>query len=88
MCYTTNIFVNMKTEVNYNSAKPYGENGYRSNCNDIWVWQPIESVVSCEIVKTNIVMYCILSLALKNTANQRPGLPLHILRYATAGVHY
>ena len=28
-------------------------------------------------------VYMYLSHALKNTANQRPGLPLHILRYAT-----
>ena len=34
------------------------------------------------IVSYYIVLYCILSHALKNTANQRPGLPLHILRYA------
>ena len=32
------------------------------------------------------VLYCTLSHALKNTANQRPGLPLHILRYATGGI--
>ena len=33
-----------------------------------------------------IKSYCILSHALKNTANQRPGLPLHILRYATGNM--
>ena len=32
------------------------------------------------------VQYCTLSHALKNTANQRPGLPLHILRYATGSI--
>ena len=30
--------------------------------------------------------YLFLSHALKNTANQRPGLPLHILRYATGSI--
>ena len=29
------------------------------------------------------ILYCTLSHALKNTANQRPGFSLHILRYAT-----
>ena len=29
------------------------------------------------------IQYYILSHTLKNTANQRPGLPLHILRYST-----
>ena len=29
------------------------------------------------------VLYCVLSRVYKNTANQRPGLLLHILRYAT-----
>ena len=32
------------------------------------------------------MLYCILSHALKNTANQRPGLPFHILRYATGNI--
>ena len=31
-------------------------------------------------------MYCILSNALKNTVNQRPGLPLNVLRYATGNM--
>ena len=33
-----------------------------------------------------VYVYVYLSLALKNTANQRPGLPLHILRYATGSI--
>ena len=32
------------------------------------------------------ILYYTLSHALKNTANQRPGLPLHILRYATSNM--
>ena len=32
------------------------------------------------------ILYSILSHALKNTANRRPGLPLHILRYATGSI--
>ena len=38
------------------------------------------------IVLHRIVLYCILSHALKNTASQRPGLPLHTLRYATGNM--
>ena len=33
-----------------------------------------------------IQLYYYLSHALKNTANQRPELPLHILRYATGSI--
>ena len=33
-----------------------------------------------------IYIYNILSHTLKNTANQRPGLPLHILRYETGSI--
>ena len=33
-----------------------------------------------------IVLYSTLSHALKNTANQRPGLPLYILRHATDNI--
>ena len=32
------------------------------------------------------IEYLKLSHALKNTANQRPGLPLHILRYVTGNM--
>ena len=35
-----------------------------------------------------VVLCCILSHTLKNTANQRPGLPLHILRYATGNMQW
>ena len=38
--------------------------------------------VFCFVLLCYAMLYCILSHALKNTANQRPGLPLHILRYA------
>ena len=38
------------------------------------------------LCRNKIVLYCILSHVLKNTANQRPGLPLHILRYATGNM--
>ena len=41
-------------------------------------------ILSCIILYLNF--YYILSHALKNTANQRPGLPLHILRYATGNM--
>ena len=32
------------------------------------------------------IKFCFISHALKNTSNQRPGLPLHILRYATGSI--
>ena len=38
------------------------------------------------IVLYCIVLYCIVSLAFKNTANQRLGKPLHILRYPTGSI--
>ena len=38
------------------------------------------------IIPRTRVGYELLSHALKNTANQRPGLPLHILRYATGNI--
>ena len=38
------------------------------------------------IIPRTRVGYELLSHALKNTANQRPGLPLHILRYATGSI--
>ena len=34
----------------------------------------------------NKYIYIFLSHALKNTANQRPGLPLHILQYAMGSI--
>ena len=43
------------------------------------------TVLYC-IVLYYIVLYCVFSHTLKNTANQRPGLPLHILRYATDNI--
>ena len=46
----------------------------------------IYHIVSYRIVSHHIILYYILSHALKNTANQRPGLPLHILRYATGNM--
>ena len=42
---------------------------------------PYCTVLFCNIMYFNI-LYCVLFHALKNTANQRPGLPLHILWYA------
>ena len=48
------------------------------------------AVLCCAILYCTVlccaVLYCTLSHALKNTANQRPGLPLHILRYATGSI--
>ena len=41
--------------------------------------------VQTPIKQVTIITYTDLSHALKNTANQRPGLPLHILRYAING---
>ena len=38
------------------------------------------------IILYYIILYYILSHALKNTANQWPGLPLHILRYAAGSI--
>ena len=38
------------------------------------------------VVLQCVIAYCILSHALKNTANQSPGLPLRILRYATGNM--
>ncbi|XP_022787959.1 uncharacterized protein LOC111327912 [Stylophora pistillata] len=35
MCYTTDEYVQPKTEVTYNAKFPYGSDGYRTNCNDI-----------------------------------------------------
>ena len=43
-------------------------------------------IVLCCTVLYCVIMYCVLSHALKNTVNQRPGLPLHILRYATGNM--
>ena len=37
MCYSTNDTVNLKAEVTYNEALPYGTNGYRTDCNNIRV---------------------------------------------------
>ena len=42
--------------------------------------------VLCCTILCCVVVRCILSHALKNTANQRPGLPLHILRYVTGNM--
>ena len=36
-------------------------------------------------ISGGVTLFFFLSHALKNTANQIPGLPLHILRYATGG---
>ena len=38
------------------------------------------------IMSCYVLFYYIISHSLKNTANQRPGLPLHILRYATGSI--
>ncbi|KAJ7369595.1 calcium ion binding [Desmophyllum pertusum] len=35
MCYTTDEYVNPKTEVTYSAQFPYGRVGYRTNCNNI-----------------------------------------------------
>ncbi|KAM7450647.1 hypothetical protein ABFA07_001647 [Porites harrisoni] len=35
MCYTTDGVVIPRTEVTYDSNLPYGENGYRTDCNNI-----------------------------------------------------
>jgi len=35
MCYTTDDEAKPRTEVTYNSAFPYGNDGYRTNCNNI-----------------------------------------------------
>ena len=35
MCYTTDEFAKTKSEVTYNPQFPYGEDGYRTNCNNI-----------------------------------------------------
>ena len=43
------------------------------------------TVLYCSVLYCS-VLYYFLSHALKNTANQRPGLPLHILRYATGNM--
>ena len=37
MCYTTDEYAKPKTEVIYSDQFPYGNNGYRTNCNDIQV---------------------------------------------------
>ena len=37
MCYTTDGVVIPRTEVTYDSNLPYGENGYRTDCNNIEV---------------------------------------------------
>ncbi|KAJ7377089.1 hypothetical protein OS493_030683 [Desmophyllum pertusum] len=35
MCYTTDEYVNPRTEVTYSAQFPYGSDGYRTNCNNI-----------------------------------------------------
>ena len=35
MCYTTDEYVKPKTEVTYSAQFPYGNDGYRTNCNNI-----------------------------------------------------
>ena len=37
-------------------------------------------------INKRFVVYCILSHAKENTANQKPGMPLHILRYPTRSI--
>ena len=37
MCCTTNDKAKPKTEVKYNTAFPFGTDGYRTNCNDVTV---------------------------------------------------
>lgn len=44
MCYTTNEYVKLKTEVTYSTQFPYGSDGYRTDCNNIPVsWLPADS---------------------------------------------
>ena len=35
MCYTTDEYVKLKTQVTYNTQFPYGSDGYRTDCNNI-----------------------------------------------------
>ncbi|KAK2563142.1 hypothetical protein P5673_013486 [Acropora cervicornis] len=35
MCYTTDEYAKPRTEVTYSSKAPYGNDGYRTNCNNI-----------------------------------------------------
>ena len=42
MCYTTDEYAKPRTEVTYSSKTPYGNDGYRTNCNDI----PVCSVLA------------------------------------------
>ena len=35
MCYSDNTEVHMKTEVTYSATKPFGQDGYRTNCNSV-----------------------------------------------------
>ena len=43
MCYTTDEYVKLKTQVTYNAQFPYGSDGYRTDCNNIPVsWLPAD----------------------------------------------
>ena len=43
MCYTTDEYVKLKTQVTYNTQFPYGSDGYRTDCNNIPVsWLPAD----------------------------------------------
>ena len=42
MCYTTDEYAKPRKEVTYSSKTPYGNDGYRTNCNNI----PVCSVVA------------------------------------------
>ena len=66
------------TEYNtfYIASSPESPVGKASYCNALYC-----TVLYC-IALHCIELYCTLSHALKNTANKRQGLPLHILRYA------
>ena len=68
-----------KGDVDWRARGPYG---YLRT----WNWPITARKISQPYnnVLYRTVLYCTLSHALKNTANQRPGLPLHILRYATS----
>ena len=37
MCYTTDEYAKPKSEVTYSDQTHYGNNGYRTNCNNIQV---------------------------------------------------
>ena len=68
MCYSTDNFVALTTEVTYDANLPYGTNGYRTDCNNIQVnalkHQPLKNGFKAHVapllgLMTSRPLYCI-----------------------------